>query len=260
MKALKILGGLLVLAVVVVAIVVFLGLQNLDKLVKAGVEEVGPEVVGTPVKLSDVKIKLTEGRGELHGLSVANPSGFSNANALSLGEIALELDPASLTGDVVVINEILIKGTSVLAELKGLKDTNLQALLNNIKANTGSGGQQQSSASSGSSSSDIRLAVKKFTFADSSIKLVSDQLGEKTLQLPAINLSNLGSASKGLTPEELAAAVVQPLLASAKEAVKDYVEENAKDKAEAKLKEKLSEKLGEDGGEKLDQLKSLFGK
>ena len=103
------------------------------------------------------------------------------------------------------------------------------------------------------------MAVKKFTFADASIELVSDQFGEKTISLPSINLRNLGSAEKGLTPDELASAVMTPVLAAAKETVKNYLETMAKDKAEAAVKKKLSEKLGEGGAEKLDQLKSLFG-
>lgn len=257
MKAIKVLLGVIATAIIVVAVVTFIGLSNLDKIVKTAVEEVGPRVTGTSVKLADVNIKLSEGRAELLQLTVANPKGFTNANAISLGQIAVEIDPSSVTGDVIVINEILITKAELLAELKGLKDTNLQALLNNVKSQPS---DQKAQAATETSESEVRLAVKKFTFSDSSIQLVSDQFGEKTLSLPAINLRNLGSPDKGLTPDELASAVMQPLLAAAKEAVQDYAENMAKDKAETAVKKKLNEKLGEGGAEKLDQLKSLFGK
>lgn len=256
MKVIKVLLGVLAAVVIIIGVVAVIGLSNLDKIVKTAVEEVGPKVMGTSVQLADVKISLTEGRGELYQLTVANPKGFSNADAISLGEIALEIDPASVTGDVIVINEILITKADLLAELKGLKDTNLQALLNNVKSQSGN---TSNSSNADSSSSDVRLAVKKFTFTDSSIQLLSDQFGEKIIKLPAINLRDLGTAEKGLTPDELANAVMQPILKAAKEAVQDYVEKLAKDKAEEAVKKKLTEKLGEDGGEKLDQLKSLFG-
>lgn len=260
MKAIKVIFGLIVAVVAVVVIVTMIGLQNIDKLVKTAVEEIGPRVLGTEVRLAEVKIDITSGRGELRGLTIANPKGFSATNAFSLGETALEIDPSSLAGDVVVINEVLISNANLLAELKGLKDTNLQALLDNIQSSGNSSETAIKPEANSASDSDIRLAVKKFTFADSTMKLMSDQFGEHTLKLPAIELVNLGSKDNGLTPEQLAKAVVKPLVDQARRAVQDRLEDLAKEKATEKLNEKLTEKLGEDGVQKLNQLKSLFGK
>ncbi len=261
MKAIKVILGVVVAAVAILAIVTVIGLQNIDKIVKTAVEEIGPKVLGTEVRLAEVKIDITDGRGELRGLTIANPKGFSAANAFSLGETALEIDPGSLTGDVIVINEILISNANLLAEQKGLKDTNLQALLDNIQSSSGNtAAEPVASESSASNDKEIRLAVKKFTFADSSMKLMSEQFGEHTLKLPAIRLNNLGSKDNGLTPEQLANAVIKPLVAQAKKAAQDRLEDLAKEKATEKLNEKLTEKLGKDGAEKLNQLKSLFGK
>ncbi|MGH1372923.1 MAG: hypothetical protein ACRBBW_12845 [Cellvibrionaceae bacterium] len=261
MKAIKVIFGLVIAVVAVVVIVAVIGLQNIDKIVKTAVEEVGPKVLGTEVRLAEVKIDITDGRGELRGLTIANPKGFSAANAFSLGETALEIDTSSITGDVIVINEVLISNANLLAEQKGLKDTNLQALLNNIQSSSGSAASDQTKPQSSSTGeSEVLLAVKKFTFADSTMKLMSEQFGEHTIKLPPIHLSNLGSKDKGLTPEELANAVVKPLVAQAKKAAQSRLEDLAKEKATEKLNEKLTEKLGEDGAEKLNQLKSLFGK
>jgi len=261
MKAIKVVLGLVVAVIAVAAIVVVVGVQNLDKIVKTAVEKVGPEVLGTEVRLNEVKIEITEGRGELRGLTVANPQGYSAANIFSLGQTVLDIDTSSLGGDVIVINEITIKGADLLAEQKGLKDTNLQALLDNIQSGSTSGsGSEKQEQSGDSAGPEVLLAVEKFTFADSNMKLVSEQFGEHKLTLPAINLTNLGSRDKGLTPEELANAVVKPLLAQAKKAAQKRIESLAKEKAEEKINEKLNEKLGEDGAKKLNELKSLFGK
>ncbi|MAZ86322.1 MAG: hypothetical protein CL693_01640 [Cellvibrionaceae bacterium] len=261
MKALKIVLGLVVAVVAVAAIVVVIGVQNLDKIVKTAVEKVGPEVLGTEVLLSEVHIDITEGRGELRGLTVANPEGYSPANIFSLGQTVLDIDTSSLGGDVIVINEITIKGANLLAEQKGLKDTNLQALLDNIQSGSKSASSStEPDQTSDASGSDVLLAVEKFTFADSNMKLVSEQFGEHSLTLPSIKLTDLGTKDKGLTPEELANAVVKPLLAQAKKAAQKRIEALAKEKAEEKINEKLNEKLGEDGAKKLNELKSLFGK
>jgi hypothetical protein len=261
MKAIKVVLGVIAAIVAIAAIVVVVGLQNIDKIVKAAVEEVGPKVLGTEVRLAEVKIDITAGRGELRGLTVANPKGFSAANVFSLGETALEIDTSSITGDVIVINEVLISSANLLAEQKGLKDTNLQALLDNIESGSSSSSSKPAASSTADGDAkEILLAVKKFTFTDSTMKLVSEQFGEHTLNLPPIRLKNLGSKEKGLTPEQLANAVVKPLVAQAKKAAQDRLEDLAKEKAKEKLNEKLTEKLGEDGAEKLNQLKSLFGK
>ena len=262
MKAVKVILGILVAAVVVVAIVIVIALQNINGIVKTAVETVGPEVTKTEVRLSEVDIVLTEGKGALRGLTIANPSGFSNANAFSLGEVSLQIDPASLTGDVIVINEILITGAQLLAEQKNIKDTNLQALLNNVTAGSSNASSASSTAESGATDSgdSVRLAVEKFTFSASEVRLVTEQWGERTLKLPAIKLKNLGSKDKGLTPAELTQAVLKPILAQAKAAVSKQLEEIAKDKAEAKMKEKLDDELDDEQKGQLNKLKSLFGK
>jgi len=257
MKTIKVVLGVLATIVAVAAIVVVVGLQNIDKIVKTAVEEIGPKVLGTEVRLAEVKIDIAAGRGELRGLTVANPKGFSAANVFSLGETALEIDTSSITGDVIVINEVLISNAYLLAEQKGLNDTNLQALLDNIESGSESSAAKPAAASSADSGAkEILLAVKKFTFTDSKMTLMSEQFGEQSLDLPPIRLSNLGSKEKGLTPEQLANAVIKPLIAQAKKAAKNRLEDLAKEK----LSEKLTEKLGKDGAEKLNQLKSLFGK
>lgn len=260
MKAVKIFAGLAATVLLIVGLVVFLGLQNLNQIVKTAVETVGPDVVGTEVRLANVNIEISNGRGELSGLTIANPKGFSSANAFELGTVALQVDPSSLTGDVIVIDEILISGAQLLAEQKNLTDTNLQALMNNLQGG-GSASQGQKTPSGSSASGDaVKLAVKKFTFSDSNIQVVTQEWGDRNISLPSISVANIGSADAGLTPEQLAQAMIQPVLKAAEASVKRDLETLAKEKLEAKAKEKLKEKLGDEKLQQLDQLKSLFGK
>ena len=264
MKTLKIFAGIVAVVIAVIAIVVVIGLQNLDKIIKTAVEEVGSQVLSTAVQLDTVEIQLTNGRGELHGLSIANPKGFSDTSAISLGEITLEIDPESLGKEVIVINEILINNAHLLAEFKSLKENNLQSLLNNLDSGSGSDsntGKNDSSTDdtpADNKSTDIKLAVKKFTFSESSIRLLSEQFGEKTLSLSKIELLNVGSATNGLSPEQLTTTLMGTILSETKKAVQRAVKKLAKGKAKDKLKEKLSEKLDADDLEKLNELKSLF--
>lgn len=264
MKAFKIIAGLVVAVIAVVAVVVVLVLQNLDQIIKTVVEDAGSDVVGTDVRLESSTITLKEGRGELHNLTVANPPGFSQDSAFSLGDIALAIDLKTLGNDVIVLNEVLVSDAHLLVEEKGLTNINLQALMNNVKNNTGSGKSQQSvedkpAATTEDPVEDVRLAIEKFTLQGINMRIVTSQWGERTLTMPPIQLSNIGSRDNGLTPEEMTQAILKPVLAKAQKAAEEELQDLAREKAQDEAEKRLKEELGDDDSEKLDRLKSLFG-
>ena len=218
-------------------------------------------MTGTDVRLNQVKVDITDGRGELLGLTIANPQGFSKDSLLSLGRIVLQIDPKSVTGPVKVINEVTISDIHLLAELKGLTENNLQTLQKQIESNVGTGqGQSAPSDSQASDSEEVLLAVESFTFSDSSLRLLSDEWGEREIKIPAIKLKNLGTKEQGLTPAQLAEAAVEPLLKQARRAVEDELKSLAQDEVEDKLKEKLEERLDDSQKQTVEDLKSLFGR
>jgi len=260
MKSVKILLSVLVGAAVIVALVVVLALQNINQIVKTAVETVGPDVIGTEVKLAEVDIQVSAGRGVLKGLSVANPAGYQKPYAFSLGEIALDIDPASLTKDVIVIDEILVSGAQLVAEYKDASNNNLQSLLDNLEggAEKAATPEPTTDEQAADASNEVLLAVRKLTFEGISIDVVTPKWGERKVTLPAIHLSDLGTASRGLTPEQLTTKVVKQLLDQAKKAVSHDLKAQAKEKAKQELKSKLDGKLSAENKEKLEGLKSLF--
>ncbi len=261
MKALKIVGGLVVVAVIVIAIVAVVTLQNIDSIVKGLVEDVGSDVVGTEVRLQEAKIGLTEGRAQLSQLTIANPAGFSNTSAFSLGDIAVTLDLKSLTGGgVIVIEEVMVRDAHLLAEQKNLTDINLQKLLNNVTGGKSGSSTPQEADTASEAGSDVRLAVEKFTLEGTQMRLLTEEWGERTVQLPAIKLNNIGSREQGLTPDQLAEAVMKPLLQQARAAAEKELKDLAQEKAKEKINEELEKNLSEEDAEKVDQLKSLFGR
>ena len=50
-------------------------------------EQSGSELMGVPVTVTGVDIKLRSGRGRITGLEVANPSGYSSENAFRMNLI-----------------------------------------------------------------------------------------------------------------------------------------------------------------------------
>lgn len=252
MKLIKFVVGIAVVAVLGYFLYTTVFSDYLNKLTVDTVEEQGTKMLSTKVSLAAADMAPHEGRGELKNLQINNPAGFNSEYALHTDAVVLQIDPASLLDDVKVVKEVTIDGAKLIAEQKNLKETNLQALLDSVNKNS-SGGSAQESAQG----PEVRLMVEKFRFTNGSVRLISEQFGERSIKLPAIKVNNIGDKSKGLTPQELGQAMIAPVLQQVKAAVTAEVTEIAKDKAEQELKKKLTEKLGED---KVKDLKKLFGR
>ncbi len=251
------------LAIIVIALggVTYYTLTNLDAIVKNVIEKVGTKVTGSAVTVDSVSIGIKEGRGEISGLHLPNPKGFSSDHLFHLAQVALDIKPSSIFGDVIIIDEVLIDGADIIAEQKG-QQTNLQALLDNIEKNTASSGSSESAAeptATDSTSEPVRLMIKKFSFINNKASLETEQWDPQVLKVPNIVMNNLGDEATGLTPEQLSVEVVNRLTkaveSAAKAALKDRLQKEAKDALNKQLNDKLSDK----DKKKLDALKNTFG-
>lgn len=258
MKVFKVLLGLLAIVAIAAVVVIVIALNNINEITVDTVQEQGSKLLKTQVTLQAANIEPSKGRGELNNLQINNPEGFTSEYALKMGAVVLHIDPASLIEDVIVIKEVSVDGAKIIAEEKNLTDTNLQQLLKNIQ---GDGTAETDPASKGNAGPDVRLMIEKFSFSNSSVRVITSQFGERQMNLPALTLANIGDKKKGLTPQELGEAVVAPILKQVKAAVSKELIKLAKDKAKEKAKEKLEDALKDKlGGDTVDKLKSLFGK
>jgi uncharacterized protein involved in outer membrane biogenesis len=245
--SLVVVGLILVLAVGVFAYLV----NNISDIVERVIESEGTRITQTEVSLGDADIQLRQGRGELSDLRIANPRPFDSPYALRADTLALQLKPKTVVGDVVVIEEVLVQGVVITAEQQGMT-TNLQALLKSIQASaTG----EEPAPEDGR---DVRLMIEKLKFAGSSLNLVTEEHGDYTLDLPEIELIDVGTREQGLTPAELGREVLKPVLAQAREAVQKRLEELLKEEAESRLKDKAREKLGRDTEDNLRKLRDAL--
>ena len=136
-KSLVIVGSLVALL-----LLVYVGLSFfLGSIVTAGVNTFGPKLTQTKVELAGAHISPFTGSGTLSGLTVGNPEGWSDGNAFTLGKIHLSMQPFSILGDHIVINEIRIDEPVFRYETK-IISSNIKDLLNNIEAITGAGDQK----------------------------------------------------------------------------------------------------------------------
>jgi uncharacterized protein involved in outer membrane biogenesis len=210
-------GG--VLFVAIVGIVYFL-FANLGGLIKEVVERVGSEATQASVTLDAADIDVTSGQGALNGLIVGNPAGFNTPSAFELGAISVSVDTASVTGDTVVIREVVIDGPKVTYELSQ-DGSNIDALKRNVDAfaaKHAAGGGEPEPAADGERGK--KIIIERLTVRGGSVNVASNLLGDRSLgaDLPAVEVRDIGKDSGGATPSEIAAVILDTLTGAATEA------------------------------------------
>jgi uncharacterized protein involved in outer membrane biogenesis len=204
-------GVLILLALVVVIVigaVAYLA-ANLNELVRNGVEEFGPEYTGTTVTLEEVDLSLFTGEGELRGLVVGNPEGFEGPEAFSLGRIRLAVDPATLTEPVIVVREIVVEEAEINAILKSLRDSNLQAILDNVEA-----AAPASEEAAEEAAEPVKVIIDRVVFTGGSASVTAGSAGTVEVGLPDLLLTEIGRRSNGETIGEALRQIIGPVVAA----------------------------------------------
>lgn len=196
----------------VAAIALYVGLMFfLGHIVKAGVNTFGPKLTQTKVELQAATISPVTGAGTLRGLVVGNPKGWSEGNAFSLGRVHVDVAPLSLLGDHVEIEEISIDGPEFLYETRFVS-SNIKDLLKNIEDFSGGGKDAQAQPAT-KDGKPIKFVVRKFRLTNGVARL---GVGPTAIPvpLPPIALDDLGVKEGGITPDQLAGAVMKNVLGS----------------------------------------------
>ncbi len=121
-KILSSLSLLIVIAVLVIAL-----MPNI--IIKKAINNFGSELFQTNVNVESVDLSFTSGSLVLKGLTIANPKGYNEKNALTIDNISVLLDVWSIFSDKVVINEVIISEPIITVEVK-LASNNLNDLKN----------------------------------------------------------------------------------------------------------------------------------
>lgn len=233
----KVLIGAGIVLIVIVAGLFYLG-SRLDSFVKAGIERYGTEITGTQVTVGSVELSLKDGRGTLHGLTVANPEGFSGGDAIRFGEITLVFDLESLRGgSPIVITDATIQNPYISYERNEVGKGNLETIQANIDRYRGSGSTEPSGTVPAEEQKKFR--IQQFVFEDGKIHISAPQLKEPVdADLPGVRMTDVGGA-QGATPPEIGKQILSAFANSA-----------GKMLAQEGLQRFLDKQLGDKTGEK----------
>ena len=274
-KFLLIGGGLVALLIIVVVAVVVFVFSELDSIVKAAVEEVGSEATKTEVRLDDVEISLTSGKGALRGLKVGNPGGFATDSAMRLGAISVDLKTDSVGEETIVIREVVIAKPEVTYEIDDKGNSNIQTIQKNVQAfagggKSGSSGKKSGGSSAGSKDEGPKLVIENLYVRDGTVNVSASALkGQKmTAKLPTIHMKNLGKKQGGATPAQIAQLIIAAVGKNATTAVGTLnvdklvkgVSEGAMKEAGKEAESALKGVLGKGGADAEGAMKKLLGK
>ena len=231
LKALGWLFGLILIVVIGGAAFV---LFNAGSFAKDAIETFGPDYLGASVSVNSVDIGLAEGSANIDGLTIGNPAGYEGPHAMQIDRIAAVIDPQRTSDLVVALNSVVIDGADIAAVAKGNR-TNFQALVDHLDKAMGPD----------TSDPEMKFIIDKLEFTNVSASLSSDLLGNVQMNIPPLNLQDIGTTNGGATGAEIAEQILKPLSASiSREAVNQGLDiEGVKTRVRDKIKDTISDRL-----------------
>ncbi len=234
-RTIRIAFGVILIVVIATSLLLTLAVVNLDRLVERVIEQTGTQEAGVAVAVDRVHISLKEGSGTISGLTIGNPPGFKSGHAIKIGAATLVLNIESLTGDVIIVDSVVIDGAGINYE-QTAAGSNLQTILDNLSSDDAS----TSSGSAEDSGDEIRVIVRRLDFLGATASLQVPALKQdRSVALPDIRLRDIGTDTGGASASELAEQILRPIieksLSAAVGASADKFLERGKKKAVEKL-------------------------
>lgn len=239
---------------------------SLGAVVKVAVNNVLPKVMGTPCSMGACTFNPIIGKVSISNLKIGNPEGYAKENAFNLGSLVVDIGVTSLFSDIIVIEEISVKGMNVDFEVK-LTETNLSKIKGNIDEFTKADDEAQETASTEpekeepaaeksddekpSTSKKLRITI--IQFADNSMSFGT--AGE-TASIPFADMTikDIGSGPEGATVGEVSTKIFM--------AIYEAVLQTAKDNGMDSLNKSTGEaydKVKKGTGKAYDKVKGWFG-
>lgn len=229
----------------------YLAASDWNSFIKSQIEIHGSHLTGQTVSVDSVDLKLTEGFGGIYGLNVSNPPQYQQKQALSLGEISLDVDVKSVTSSPIVIEDITVSAAQSSVEFDKEGNNNIQDLLDTIESHTSQSADQQKKQAKKDKKPTTKVAINSITVEKLQLTLDLSKVNGEVIQvqLPDITLTDIGEKD-GLPADQLGIEISKKLLESVKEAALKHYKNAASDA--------LMNKIEEKAGELFDSFKNAF--
>lgn len=187
----------LIIAISAIIIVGLVVMMRADGLIPAAAEEYGPEVLNVDVALEDADLSIFSGQASLKGFNLGQPDGYGDGLMFGLEAVDLKLQPSTLLGNHLIIDEISIEEPAIEAVLKGD--------LSNFEAFTNALGLPATDEAE-EAASEFTMTIKRLAVTQPQMRVVKDGALalDETITLASFELTDLGTDEEGLTPQEVA--------------------------------------------------------
>ncbi len=176
---------------------------SLNSIVEKGIRTFVPQVTLTDVTIENSSISPFSGKGEIKGLVIGNPEGFSENNAVSLETINISIDVKSIFSDILRIKKIIINEPKITYEIDG-KRNNIKTIRNNIKS-FAKKDRGLKKTDLNKNDAQKKIIIDRLEIKNGEIGLAATFLKGKeiSLELTEIIVKDLGREKGGLTPAEM---------------------------------------------------------
>lgn len=219
-----ILAGLAAFAIL--AIVVLIGLfVYVDSVARRGLEAGGTHALGVETTVRSVDVGIIRGTLGVHGLSIANPGGFTAPTFLTMEDGRTTVAVRSFRQEVIRIPQLLLTDVDVNLERRADGSANYQVILDHLERFS-----RPETPRRAPDEPEQRIIINELVITNITVHasiagagIVGDVVGDRaraTIPISEIRLEDVGRtgegvAGSGVTPGELAALLVEAILAAA---------------------------------------------
>lgn len=216
-KKLLLVTGVALLVLILVAVIV-VGLF-LGKIVKAGINTVGPKITQTTLTVDSVDVSMLTGSARVKNLVIGNPEGFKAPNAISVGLASVSISPMSVLSDKIVVKSVRVESPEITFEGNPFGANNLKKIQDNVNAAAANFqsplSTNQPPKTAAPAKPGAKLEVDEFTITGGKIHFGTGP----TLPLPDIALHDLGKGPDGITAADLTKQVLSEVVSGTVKAV-----------------------------------------
>ena len=210
-----------ILLVAVIGGLTYWFFENLDDFIKSYMVEYGSKMTKTDVEVDSVKTDISKGEILIKRVGIENPKGFSNNEAFEVKKVKININKETLNQDVIEIPLVLINNPEIIYEYNG-KKTNFNVLKDNIQnyqknVIDSSNEKKISQVTKNNEKKENRDKKSSKTFFIKELKIVDLEIKARVSsvkkdflnkKIPLIVIKNIGSETKGATPEFILESVI----------------------------------------------------
>lgn len=191
--------------------------SNAGGLIRDGVVEYVPPVIGAQVELASVELDAVGGTASLNNMVIHNPEGFNSEHLFKMDRLLVNMDVSleNLTSDVISISEVRLDGADMIYEI-GTGGNNVGKIQENIDAYINSLDLEASE------DSEKKFIVDHVYINGTNVSLASDLLGGKEVgfSLPDLHITDIGKRENGA----IASDVIKQIFAAISGSATDVAE------------------------------------